>query len=378
MKKIVFITSQNLSEWNYKRFGLEILSNYFDVEYWNVEKLHSKQSLAEKNDFSFKDIKIINFQNYYQLMKESFRQNKDHFLIDLSSNEDFLYIIAKNLMISKGSKELSISTGAYVETQSKYKNKFSIFFKKLKYKNYFKFLLRSRLNKLKSYLIIRKYYHYFINGNLNETKKNKENITLIHAVDYNLYLNLKNKSVVKDKYIAYLDQKLIEHPEFEFLNTPNFYDKKFYHYLELFFKKIEKFYNRKVIFCAHPRAKKKDEYLKNFNNVVFNESAYYSMNSDFVIAHDSVSLNFPILFKKPILLVNVPGMELSDKLNNLKVTSEILDCGLTDIDNFNFDENITKNEINDKKYNDYIKKYIKYGGEEINSWEIISKKLLEI
>lgn len=378
MKKIIFITSQGLSEWNYKRFGLEILSKSFDVEYWNVEKLHSKKSLAEENDIFFENIKIIKFHNYYQLMKESFRQNKDHFLIDQSSNEDFLYIMAKNLMISKGSKELSISTGAYVETKSKYKNKFSTFLKKLKYKNYFKYLLRSRLNKLTSYLIIRKYYHYFINGNLNEIKRNKENITLIHAIDYNLYLNLKNKSFVKDKYIAYLDQKLVGHPEFDFLSTPNFYDKKFYHYLKLFIKKIEKFYNRKVIFCAHPRAKKEDEYLKNFNNVVFHSSAYYSMNSDFVIAHDSVSLNFPILFKKPILLVNVPGMELSDKLNNLKVTSEILDCGLIDLVNSNFDENIIKNEINEKKYNDYIKKYIKQGGEDINSWEIISKKLLEI
>ena len=33
---------------------------------------------------------------------------------------------------------------------------------------------------------------------------------------------------------------------------------------------------------------------------------------------------------------------------------------------------------NDQNYDNYIKKYIKYGGEEINSWEILSKKLVEL
>lgn len=379
MNKIIFITSQDLSEWNFKRFGLDILSKNFKIEYWNVAKLHSKKSLEEKNDSFSKYLDVISFNNYFELIKICFKQNRNNFLIDLSSNRDFFFIISKNIMILKGIKELSISTGAFAEKKKKLKNKLSTFLNKLKYKNYLNFFIRNLLVMFKKYFILKKYNHYFINGSLNDLNIDREKKTFIHSIDYNLYLDLKKKNNdIKNKYITYLDQKLIGHPEFDFLSTPNFYDKNFYEYLEIFLKKVEQFYNRDVIFCAHPRAKKDDVYLKNFKNVEFNKSAYYSMNSDLIIAHDSVSLNFPILFKKPILLVKVPGMELTDKIYNLELTSEILDCGIIDINDFNFDENLITKKINDYKYNDYIKKYIKYSGEEKNSWEIISKKLLEI
>ena len=47
MNKIIFITSQNLSEWNYKRFGFEILRKNFEIEYCNIGNLHSDYHLEE-------------------------------------------------------------------------------------------------------------------------------------------------------------------------------------------------------------------------------------------------------------------------------------------------------------------------------------------
>lgn len=193
-----------------------------------------------------------------------------------------------------------------------------------------------------------------------------------------MFIDLKNTNSIKGKYIAYLDQKYLGHPEFDFLKQPNFLYENFYDQLKIFLNKIEEFYNREVIFCAHPRAKLNDAYLKKFKNVELNKSAYFSKNSDLVIAHDSVSLNFPILFKKPILLVKIPGMELNNKENNIEATSKFLNCNLTNLNNLNFDHNWLEKKINNSKYEEYIKNYIKYGGEHINSWEIISKKLLEI
>ena len=204
MKKIIFITSQNLSEWNYKRFGLEVLSKSFKVEYWNVANLHSENSLDEKNYVYTKNVNIINFRGYLDLLKKCYNQNKNVFLINQSSNQDLSFIISKNLMIIKGVKEIFLVTGAYVETPMEIKNKFKTFFKKLKYKHYFSYFLKSKLLKLKNLLIIKKYYHYFINSNFNNISNKKKNFTYSHAIDYNLFLELKNLNINNKKNILHI------------------------------------------------------------------------------------------------------------------------------------------------------------------------------
>ena len=56
--------------------------------------------------------------------------------------------------------------------------------------------------------------------------------------------------------------------------------------------------------------------------------------------------------------------------------SKILGCNFVDIKNFDYKnlENIKPVDID--KYEEYIKDYIKCGGEEINSWKILTNSLL--
>ena len=377
MNKIIFLTSQNLSSWNYKRFGLSILMKNFNIQYCNVGYLHSNKSLEDEDHQTSKLIRIYTFKKYMDLFRFCVNLNKNEYIIDLSSNNDFLYLVIKKFMHLKGLKEIKIFLGDYVETKTSIKKRIFILLKKIRHK----YLFRSYLSTIKTLILKKiinlKYYHYFYSGAVDQGNKN---FTFSHCIDYNQYLELRESRDEEPlkKYIVFLDQAYTEHPEFEFVKTPSFIDNNYYDKLQIFFKKLSTYYNREVIFCAHPRTNKNSLYLKKFKNVKFDKSAYYTMNADIVVAHDSISLNFPILFYKPILLVKIDGMELSNKKNNLKFTSELLGCGMIDINEYNFDQNLIKNKVDVKKYNDYIKKYIKFAGKEKNSWEIVSEKLLDL
>ena len=146
--------------------------------------------------------------------------------------------------------------------------------------------------------------YYFVGG-LSEQRNIKEKSKIIysHALDYNKMLELKNsKRPLAENYIVYLDQKNLDHPEYELTLEPNYLDKMFYKYLKKFFEDLSKIQKKKVIFCAHPRAQRNDDYLKDFKNVVFNKTAIYTKYADLVVAHDSISINFPILFNNLISL----------------------------------------------------------------------------
>ena len=73
----------------------------------------------------------------------------------------------------------------------------------------------------------------------------------------------------------------------------------------------------------------------------------------------------------------MPGMELTNKLDNIKLMSEILGCNLIDIKNFEFKNLEDIKPVDNEKYEKYIRDYIKFGGEKINSWKILSKSILK-
>ena len=267
MNKIIFITSQNLSDWNYKRFGLKILEKNFKVEYCNVGYLHSNKPLEEESQqLSKKLVKIYTFKKYKELLRYTLNKNKNEYIIDLSSNNNLLYLLIKKLMHLKGLKEIKVFLGDYVETKTSIRKRIFILLKKIRHKN----LLRSYFLTLKTLILKKiinlKYYHYFYSGIINSSE---QNFTYSHCIDYNQYLELRESRREENskKYIVFLDQAYTEHPEFEFVKTPNFVSDDYYDKLQIFLKKLSEYYNREVIFCAHPRSKKDSSYLKKFKNV---------------------------------------------------------------------------------------------------------------
>jgi hypothetical protein len=379
-KKLIFLTSQPLNTWNGERFNASHLNKNFDFEYWNVSTLNSKNILIEDDKKYETEIKINNFHSYFSFIPAILKIPKDTYFIDISANNDLIFILLKNILFFRGIKFIWLDLGNHLETGNR--SEFKTFFKKIFVKNYLISKILNKLNKISSFFIFYKYYHYFIGGlesntMLGNIPKNK--ITYSHSLDYNDFFKLKNSETpIQKNYIVYLDQKYLDHPEIDFLKEPNYIEKNCYNYLKNFFENISIAQKKEVIFCAHPRAKNDDEYLQDFKNIKFNETAIYTKHADLVLAHDSISINYCIIFKKPLIIIIMPGMELSNKRDNLLSMGELLGCKVIDLKNFrtiNLEETY---EVDEAKYDLYIKKYIKIKGDEIDSWEILSKELCKL
>ena len=60
-----------------------------------------------------------------------------------------------------------------------------------------------------------------------------------------------------------------------------------------------------------PKGKAGDGYLREFENVVFDKLDIYTKYADLLVGHDSININYAILFKKPIYLLAMPGMNMT-------------------------------------------------------------------
>ena len=135
---------------------------------------------------------------------------------------------------------------------------------------------------------------------------------------------LKKKS--KKNLIVYIDQEFENSFEAKITNNKhNLMNKdKFFNCLDLIFKDIEsKNKTQKIIIASHFRRSKKNLFDKNRKNF-FNKTIELIYNSKLVIAHNSTAINYAILFKKPILLINFKILD-SISLINSKVTESFAD-----------------------------------------------------
>ena len=206
--------------------------------------------------------------------------------------------------------------------------------------------------------------HFFMSGgdnvkvlghHINDSTK----LINIHSANYDFYLDNKNLEL-KEDYILYIDQYFPFHPDFNFSQQKNTFEKnEFYENLRFFFDKIEKIYDTKVVISAHPRSNYQDKpglfgnrrLIKNYNS----SSAIF--NARFVIVHTSNALDFAILYNKQMIFLTSSSFkntwegEVIDSYANL-FNVESVDCKENFIDLSPYLTNINS-------YKSYIHKYIK-------------------
>jgi len=200
-----------------------------------------------------------------------------------------------------------------------------------------------------------------------------------NTLDYDVFLckNEQISRIYQDKYCLFLDDYIIYHPDYKMTGKEETFSKianNYYLKMNNFFNNIEKHYNFKVIIAAHPRS----EYEK-IGNVWQNRKIYHNKSielvkyAEFCITHGSTSVNFPILYQKPILFLTL--RELEPLYGNIiDAFAEAVGKDKTFIDKeFKKEEIDFKLEINSKKYKIYKEEYIKrFNTVEKNSWQVFA------
>ena len=141
--------------------------------------------------------------------------------------------------------------------------------------------------------------------NLNYKISSKTKIILSHSFDYYKYLEfskLKIKPNLKYRFAVFLDEGVTGHPDYHYLNLNPFCDHQVYfEELKKLFDILENKLDLKIIIAAHPKidySKFKNEFSR---KIFYNKTIELVKNSNLVLSHMSTSINFAVIYNKPII-----------------------------------------------------------------------------
>jgi hypothetical protein len=193
--------------------------------------------------------------------------------------------------------------------------------------------------------------------------KQRSKIIQINSFDYDSYILTRTNPlrIVNKNYCVFLDEYLPFHPDFEMFKIDTLDPIKYFGSLNKFFDEVEKKLNLKVVIAAHP----KSAYTEN----PFNERPIYKHKTnglvkdcEFVMAHMSSSINYAVLYEKPILFLITKGFKDIKSSYIYSVPnyfSEVLGSSLIDCDN-SLDQlpDLSKIKYDYEKYKEYKYNYL--------------------
>jgi hypothetical protein len=207
---------------------------------------------------------------------------------------------------------------------------------------------------------------------------NETEVVWIHTLDYDIYLDNKESVQDETKMAVFLDEYFPFHPDFihSGTNTP-VTPEEYYPLLCKFFDYVEEDLGLKVVIAAHPRSHY-DKFPDFFQGrkVIQGKTIELVKDSKLVILHCSTSMNFSVLYKKPMIFITMDGLEKSIYGGYISKFASYL--RKTSI-------NISKNSGIDLEREFFVYKegYAKYkhdfikmeGTEEKPFWEVVAKKI---
>ena len=195
-----------------------------------------------------------------------------------------------------------------------------------------------------------------------ELYKRDSKVVSINSFDYDNYTQILKKPLrlVNERYCVFIDEMLPSHPDFGILGIKTIDPSLYYRKINKFFKNVENKFQLKVVIAAHPKA--------DYTNNPFEKRANYKYqtselvkNCEFAIAHTSVSINFAVLFKKPILLIydnEIKDVHYDNVYLAILSFANALKCSLYNIDDFDQFQQISFPKIDTERYEQYKYQYL--------------------
>jgi len=382
IKKIIYFIESPFNQRDYERFGVEIfIQDGFDVFVWDFTPfLHPEV---------YRKVKVpdpIAYKKYRQFLtkKEALsairKESNGSFVVWLGGYNFNSFPIFRTLSKNRIQYCVIMSNALPSITQ------------KLQPIDVLKKILRATPKKLINYVFVRIPYRYLgvvdacfnlAGGELSTKYKfpvgPKTETLWLHTLDYDIYLKERNKLVQHNENTGvFLDECLPFHPDFihEQVSPPTT-PEEYYPLLCKFFDFVEDSYGARINVAAHPRSRY-EEHPDYFGgrSVIRGKTAHMIRESEFVIAHSSTSLNFAVLFRKPVIFITTDKLQQSSQGPFIKLMASWFGKQPININNpieIDWDKELTVDERAYSKYkNCYIKKN---GSEDISFWQAVSNRI---
>ncbi len=208
-----------------------------------------------------------------------------------------------------------------------------------------------------------------------------------HAWDYDLYIKERNNPIIPDPSLGiFLDEYYPLHTDLDYLGISSpIGAEEYYAKLCTFFNHLEKSYNVRIVIAAHPRSNY-SQYKDYFGGrpIIKGQTARLVHESAFVLAHDSTSINFAILFRKPIIFITMDKIQKCDdgRLTtavSIESMAHALKKAPINIDTMNEFDWLKELQVDMQSYLNYQNDIIKKAGTpEIPFWEIYVQSIRQI
>ena len=381
---IYIVTQSYYTNRDRKRYGVE----YFASQGYLVV-------ILDVQDYTNKELKSISRPNYilddnvivYEC--NNFSQIKD--VLEMSSKGiAFLYLSDnyQSITIKKYLRKINIKIGVVYEGMLPQSKTTTSNLQKInkKFRNLsLKIFLNLIYKKIYAKIFEIKYYDFLLTSNYEIALENYSfpkplKIIPIHAFDYDLVLdNRETKNISVNKYIVFLDQYLLYHPDFERTNTKLNIDKDVYfEELNNYFDIVEKKSGYKIIIAAHPRADL-SEYKILFNNreVFIEKTVQLVKYCEFTITHYSTAINFAVIYKKPILFLTSNDLQNSSITESIQLFASTLNQPYVNISSLGKDYHLENLKIDLNRYENYKFKYIMKSDSQVKNFESFDRLYLK-
>ena len=386
--KIVVLINQNLNRTNFERFNLKLnKQSHLNIKYWCILPLYNNDLFIEyeKKEYrSKKDKNFINLKSYLEIYKNLKKINKDTYFLN-QSGDNFQSFLIGLVMRLKGCKILkkieyyncTTNRGSFLKRLSRL-YEFGLIFTLTKIlKSFFSLAKNIFLN----VFTLKPDYYIIENQEMADELYNKKINKVIKANSSTFSTFYKTRSKNNSKnYFVFIDSEIENSFESKVLNNRHdiLNKEKYWKCLNEIFDELSKKFGINVKIAAHFR--------RGNNNIPIKKKFYFDQtlnlikNSKFVVAHNSSAIDWAVLFKKPILILN---FELFDSIALINRDSIKFFCDTLSLKSINVDLNynfkLKKNmssllKINTKKYQKFSKFQLNYKTNQfphLSQWEIL-------
>jgi hypothetical protein len=205
-----------------------------------------------------------------------------------------------------------------------------------------------------------------------------------HTLDYDLYLKMKNGSFSAEEknFCVFLDEYIPFHPDYDMHAgmDPNVDPWAYYNGMDRVFRVIESELKMPVIIAAHPKSKydthpdyyhgRKIEYGKTIDLVAA---------AKLVLTHASTSVNFPVMFRKPLLFLTSDALAKAYEGPYIEAFAAQFGKRPINVDHFSTIDFKNEMIVHEPYYAAYMKNYVKRPDTpEKPFWDIFADAVLAV
>jgi len=384
--KLILLSDSVFSDRDYDRFGINtLLERKVEVELWCFQNIRREIIRNNTNLFEGENEKINRyiFSDYMDLERKKIDLT-GVFIIDKRSGfygkyNTCWFQLHGGIIVKLNSGLLPASDVTYLNSLKQrllvLGNKKSLFFMVAAIKNKLRHIIAKQCNP-----------DIVVYTGLDSNLFNSKRFIGSHAFDYDIYLSLESQKSTTVKvevdYMVFLDNGMVSHPDYKLLSIEPYCTKdKYYRSMNNLFDMLEHKFSIPVVIAIHPRSVNISEIKEMYGGrkVFKGRSAELVRDANTVIAHDSTSINFSILWNKPLLIISTDEI-LKNYISYISIKNilSLLKTNSINADDFDPDmdfEILANKPI--KQYQIYKEKLIKTKGTpDKNSWDIFIDELL--